>query len=239
MFIDAVSVVYFERDETHLFLYFEVNMELSKNIETILRNIPKDVRVVAATKYATPEDMKKLLQVGIHHFGENRTDAFLEKYTILQNEVIHWHFIGHLQVNKAKEVLPKIEVLHSLDSLKLAAAIEKTCSKPLDCFIEVNVNQEESKNGISVKDCEAFLTALKSYSKVHVIGLMMMTTKESSREEKRLQFQKLKALLDEMNQKLGTHFKELSMGMSEDYQEAIEAGTTTVRLGRILWDQMK
>lgn len=214
-------------------------MELSKNIENIIRGIPKDVRIVAATKYATPEDMKKLLAVGIHHFGENRTDAFLEKYTVLRNEEIHWHFIGHLQVNKAKQVLPKIEVLHSLDSLKLADTIEKTCSKPLDCFVEVNINEEESKHGISVKDCEAFLTSLKSFSKVHVIGFMMMTTRDSSSEEKKMQFLKLKALLDEMNQKLGTHLKELSMGMSEDYQEAIEAGTTTVRLGRILWDQMK
>ena len=214
-------------------------MELSENINEKLKCIPNHVRIVAATKYVEAEDMKKLFSLNIYDFGENRVDSFLKKYEELKEESIHWHFIGHLQTNKAKSVLSKIEVLHSLDSLKLARIIEKERTKPLDCFIEININQEASKNGISVEDCESFLKEVKSYSKVNVVGFMMMTTKESTNQEKQHQFMNLKKLMLEMNYKLGLHMQELSMGMSDDYIEAIQAGSTTVRLGRMLWEQRK
>lgn len=213
-------------------------MEISKEFQEKINQIPKDVRIVAATKYADALDMKKLFSLGIHDFGENRVDSFLKKYDELKNENIHWHFIGHLQVNKAKEVLPKIEALHSLDSIKLASLIERVRETPLDCFVEVNINQEESKNGIDENECESFLKAIADFSKVHVVGFMMMTTKESTSEEKKKQFLKLATLMHNLNQTLGLNMNQLSMGMSEDYQEAIEAGATTIRLGRILWEQM-
>lgn len=214
-------------------------MELAKDIKDKLNFIPKHVRIVAATKYVEAEDMKKLFSLGIYDFGENRVDSFLKKYEILKSEPIHWHFIGHLQTNKAKEVVSKIEVLHSLDSLKLAKIIEKERTTPLDCFIEVNINNEESKNGISVESCEEFLKQIQFFHKVRVVGFMMMTTKGSTKEEKRLQFLRLKKLMLEINERLKLDMNQLSMGMSEDYLEAVAAGTTTVRLGRLLWHQEK
>ncbi|MDE7106090.1 MAG: YggS family pyridoxal phosphate-dependent enzyme, partial [Anaeroplasmataceae bacterium] len=196
-----------------------------------------NIRVVAATKYVEALDMKKLLTLGINHFGENRVDALLKKQEELMNEDIHWHFIGHLQTNKAKLVLSKIEALHSLDSLKLAQIIEKERKEPLDCFVEININQEESKSGIPAEECENFLKALRKYSKVHIVGFMCMTIKSCSPKEKKAQFQNLKNLMLKMNELLGMNMQELSMGMSDDYNEAIAAGATTIRLGRILWDQ--
>lgn len=180
--------------------------------------------------------MIALYAAGIHHFGENRAEALLYKQEKLKDLSIHWHFIGHLQTNKAKQVLPKIEVLHSLDSLKLAQIIERECKKLLDCYVEVNINLEKSKHGICPAECENFLQALKQYPKVHVLGLMCMTIKESSSEEKRKQFLELRHLMQKLNVGLGMNMKCLSMGMSDDYKEAIEAGATTVRLGRILWE---
>ncbi|MCM1131102.1 MAG: YggS family pyridoxal phosphate-dependent enzyme [Roseburia sp.] len=212
-------------------------MELTKDVKEKLNFIPNHVRIVAATKYVAAEDMKKLFSIGIHNFGENRVDSFLKKYEALKNEDICWHFIGHLQTNKAKQVLSKIDVLHSLDSLKLAEIIEKERTTPLDCFIEVNINKEKSKNGIAIEDCEAFLKKISSYSNVKVVGFMMMTTKDSTKEEKRIQFSNLRKLMQEMNEKLGLELKQLSMGMSDDYIEAIAEGATMVRLGRMLWHQ--
>ncbi|MDE7263921.1 MAG: YggS family pyridoxal phosphate-dependent enzyme [Anaeroplasmataceae bacterium] len=211
-------------------------MKVAENLAEILNTIPQGVQIVAATKYAEAKDMRSLYYAGIHDFGENRVDAFLLKQEELKDLSIHWHFIGHLQTNKAKQVLSKIHVLHSLDSLKLAQIIEKECEVPLDCYVEVNINSEESKHGILPKDCESFLRSLQQYSKVHIIGLMCMTIKESSKDEKKNQFLKLRKLMLEMNERLGYNMECLSMGMSEDYKEAIAAGATTVRLGRILWE---
>ena len=211
-------------------------MELAKDIEKKVREIPEDIEIVAATKYVEAEDMCKLFTLGIYSFGENREDALLKKYDALSKEPIRWHFIGHLQTNKAKKVLPNIEVLHSLDSLKLAKEIEKIRTTPLDCYVEVNMNKEASKHGVLEENCESFLKEILSYSKVHIVGLMMMTTKNSSYEEKVEQFQGLKKLMSNLNQKLNLKLHKLSMGMSDDYLAAIEAGTTTIRLGRMLWE---
>ena len=212
-------------------------MDLAKDIKEKLNFIPNHVRIVAATKYVDVEDMKKLILLGIHHFGENRVDSFLKKFEELKEEDICWHFIGHLQTNKAKQVLSKIDALHSLDSLKLASIIDKERETPLDCFIEVNVNCEESKDGIAKEECEAFLKKVLEFPKVHIVGFMMMTTKESTKEEKRMQFAALRSLMLEINEKLGLKLDQLSMGMSEDYREAIAEGATTVRLGRMLWQR--
>ena len=214
-------------------------MEVAKNINQKLKEIPNHVKIVAATKYVDAADMENLLDLGITHFGENRVDAFLEKYEALKDKPIHWHFIGHLQSNKAKQVVNKIEMLHSLDSLRLAAVIDKERKEPLDCLIEVNINNEISKSGILPEDCEDFLKEVQKYSKVRVVGFMCMTMKESSSTEKQNQFLRLRHLMEKMNESLGLCMKELSMGMSDDYNEAISSGSTLVRLGRMLWEPVK
>ena len=108
-----------------------------KDIKDFIKTIPSDVTVVAATKYVDVDDMEVLLNNGINNFGENRVDSFLRKYELLKNKGVLWHFIGHLQRNKAKEVANKIDYLHSLDSIELANKLNSLREKPLSVFIEV------------------------------------------------------------------------------------------------------
>lgn len=207
------------------------------NLTLLLESIPKNVNIVAATKYVDALDMLKLLEYGIANFGENRVDVFLKKYEELKNKPIKWHFIGHLQTNKAKDVINKIDYLHSLDSLKLAKIIDENSLKPLNCFIEVNINDEENKNGVNYRYIDEFIQEVLKYKKVKIVGLMCMTKKDATSSEKYATFLKLKEILEAINAKFNLDLKELSMGMSDDYLEAIKAGATFIRLGRILWKQ--
>ena len=207
-----------------------------KDIDSFLKTIPQNVTLVAATKYVDANDLRELLKHGVNNFGENRTDNFLEKYYELRNEKVTWHFIGHLQRNKALDVIDKIDYLHSLDSLKLAELIDKNRTSPLKVFVEVSVNLEESKNGVPYFELEDFLRELIKYKNIELVGLMMMTVRASSNDEKDNQFKRLNVLRKEMEKKLNISIPYLSMGMSEDYLEAIKEGATHIRLGRILFD---
>lgn len=213
-------------------------MELA-NIKEIKKNIPSNVVIVAATKYVDSTDMKKLLEAGICNFGENRVDSFLKKEEELEGLPIIWHFIGHLQTNKVKQVINKIDFLHSLDSIKLADMIGKYRTKPLKCFIEVNINREENKTGVEISELNSVVEAALKNPMIELVGLMGMSKKDSSSNDKLKQFKALAYLLNRINQDYHLSLKELSMGMSEDYPEAIAAGATMVRLGRILWMQKK
>lgn len=208
---------------------------LREDIRDFIKTIPENICVVAATKYATAEEMATLYQAGIHYFGENRTDSFLEKYEALQSYPIHWHFIGHLQRNKAKDIVNKIECLHSLDSLELAEKINALRTTPLDCFIEVSINLEENKNGVSYKEINPFMESVLKLKNIRIIGFMMMSRQGSSHTEYLQQFKALRYLRDRVSHDFSVSLPYLSMGMSEDYLEALEAGATHIRLGRILW----
>ena len=188
----------------------------------------KGVNLVVASKYIDANAILELYNLGIKDFGENRTDAFLKKYNDLKDKDINWHFIGHLQTNKAKQVVDKIDCLHSLDSLKLADIINKNRKDKLKCFVEVHMTDSLTKNGVNKSELTSFLNALKEYEKVEVIGLMTMTEEAQSDEEKYRVFCELKKLAN------ANDLKELSMGMSEDYKIAIKAGATYIRLGRII-----
>ena len=206
-----------------------------EDIKDFLSTIPKNVTLVAATKYVEAKDMEVLLANGINNFGENRTEAFLEKYYSLLNKDVIWHFIGHLQRNKANDVINKIDYLHSLDSLKLAELIEKKRKTPLNCFVEVSINLEESKNGVPYYEVKDFVKELLKYKKVHLVGLMMMAIKSSNENSLENQFAKLRELRNELENELNIKIPYLSMGMSDDYKEAIKEGATHIRLGRILF----
>lgn len=206
------------------------------DIQEFFKTIPSDVTIVAASKYVDTDDIKVLLNAGINNIGENRVDSFLEKYEALKNEDIKWHFIGHLQRNKALEVIDKIDYLESLDSLKLAEIINSHRLRPLKCFVEVSINLEENKNGVPYFELEDFLKQLRQYPNIEVVGLMMMTIRHSENESLKEQFKKMRLLRDEMEEKLNIKLPYLSMGMSEDYLEALEEGTTHIRLGRILFN---
>ncbi len=211
-------------------------MELREDIKDFLKTIPSDICVVAATKYVDSFEMKKLLKNGINNFGENRVDSFLKKYEELKDEKdIIWHFIGHLQRNKAKDVINKIDVLESLDSLELAKIIEEKRETPLDCFIEVSINLEESKNGVSYKEIDSFVEQILKYQKINLVGFMMMAIKNDEADDILKQFKALAYLKQRVENKFNIKIPYLSMGMSDDYIQAIKANTTHIRLGRILW----
>ena len=210
---------------------------IREDIKEFLKTIPENVTLVAATKYIGPEDMEVLLENGVNNFGENRTDSFLAKYIVLQSKGAIWHFIGHLQRNKAAEVINKIDYLHSLDSLKLAELIENKREKPLKCFVEVSINLEETKNGVPYYDAKGFIKELLKFKKIDLVGLMMIAVKESNENSLDQQFAKLRILRDEIEKEFNIKLPYLSMGMSDDSKEAIKEGATHIRLGRILFMQ--
>ena len=207
-----------------------------KDLKDFIKTIPGDVTIVAASKYVGADDIKILLESGIKDIGENRVDSFLGKYELLKDNDIKWHFIGHLQRNKATKVIDKIDYLESLDSLELAKIINSHRLSPLKCFVEVSINLEENKDGVPYYQAKEFIKELKQYPNVEVVGLMMMAIRHSEDESLKDQFKKLRLLRDEIEKDLDIKLPYLSMGMSEDYKEAIEEGATHIRLGRILFD---
>lgn len=204
------------------------------NVNSILKSIPDNVTLVAATKYIGVQDMTELLGYGINNFGENRVESFLEKYDKLQNKNIIWHFIGHLQTNKAKDVIGKIDYLHSLDSLKLVKLIQKNRITPLNVFLEINLLNQENKNGVKVQDIDYFIKKINECPMINLIGLMMMGDPNKSKEETGKDFNKLYLLKENLNKEYNLNMKYLSMGMSDDYKEALKNHATHIRLGRIL-----
>ncbi|QNK54514.1 YggS family pyridoxal phosphate-dependent enzyme [Paenibacillus sp. PAMC21692] len=203
-----------------------------------------EIGVVAVTKYVSLERTKEAYESGLRHLGENRwQDAEAKWRTLNEESPVEdspiWHFIGSLQSRKAKDVVGKFHYIHSLDRLSLAEAIHKQAEKLnviVSCFIQVNVSGEESKHGIEPAELQDFLGALKEYPTIKPIGLMTMAPYELEAEAARPVFRGLRELRDEM---LATgaadeSFSQLSMGMSGDFEVAIEEGATWIRLGSIL-----
>lgn len=211
-------------------------MKVRNDIKEFISTIPNGITIVAATKYSTSEELIPLLDAGINNFGENRVDSFLTKYEELKDSDIVWHFIGHLQRNKVNKVINKISYLHSLDSLELARLINEKRVEPLNVFIEVSINLEESKDGIKAEEAEDFIKELLKLKNINVVGFMMMSIKNSEHSSLDEQFNKLVTLRDDLENKLNIKLPYLSMGMSDDYKEAIENHTTHIRLGRILFE---
>ena len=210
---------------------------IRKDIKEFLNTLPKEVTLVAATKYGSSDDLRELYSNGVTNFGENRVDAFLEKYESLKDLDITWHFIGHLQRNKAHLVIDKIDYLHSLDSLELAKMINKYRVAPLNCFIEVSINLEENKNGVPYYEVKDFINKCLEYKNINIVGLMMMAVSASSEESLHNQFRKLKELQLEIQKEFNIDLPYLSMGMSDDYEVAIAEGATHIRLGRVLFER--
>ena len=211
-------------------------MVIRKDIKEFLSTLPKNITLVAATKYIDSDSMRTLFNVGVSNFGENRVDDFLNKYDELSDLPIKWHFIGHLQRNKARKVINKINCLHSLDSLALASVIERYRKEPLDCFIEVSINQEDNKNGLPISEAKSFIKDCQKYKNIHIVGLMMMAIANSDESSLHDQFSSLRKLRDELEKELNISLSYLSMGMSDDYLVAIQEGATHIRLGRILYE---
>ena len=191
------------------------------------------VKIIAVTKYVDSSIAKDLIKTGIEHIGENRVDQFLEKYQTLADLNLTWHLIGSLQRRKVKEIINYVDYFHALDSVKLAAEIQKRANKPIKCFLQVNVSKEESKHGFMVEDVHQAIETIKEYDKIELVGLMTMAPFGADQDQLKDIFSKTHALQKELSE-LGLAnmpFTELSMGMSGDYQEAIANGSTFVRIG--------
>ncbi len=198
------------------------------------------VRVLVATKYYAPEQLETLAEAGVGLVGENRAEDLVEKQELFGG-IFEWHFIGHLQRRKAKVVVPRATLVHSVDSVRLVEEISKRAPEGgADVLIQVNVADEESKYGASEGEVEALLEAAAgSEGRVRVRGFMTIAPLVEDPEAVRHVFAKLRTIRDRLRESWSPHFdlSELSMGMSGDYEVAVEEGATVVRIGRMLIEE--
>ncbi|QIL46950.1 YggS family pyridoxal phosphate-dependent enzyme [Vagococcus coleopterorum] len=194
---------------------------------------PESVNLIAVTKSVTADKAAGLLRYGINKFAENRVDSLLEKQSYFQTESIEWHLIGTLQRRKVKDVINKIDYFHALDNFKLAAEIQKRATKPVNCFVQVNVSKEESKHGLLLEDTIDFVKSLSEFDNINIVGLMTMAPYQADVGFIQDCFDTLAEKQKEIaNLKIkNAPCTELSMGMSQDFAQAIQAGATYVRIG--------
>ena len=196
-------------------------------------NRQDSVNIIAVTKYVDISTAEALVNTGIQHIAENRVDKFLEKYQALKDYNLTWHLIGSLQRRKVKDVINLVDYFHALDSVKLAQEIQKRAEHPIKCFLQVNISGEESKHGFSVDELDTVLADIAQLDKIKIVGLMTMAPFEASQEELQDIFSRTHQLQKQLENKQlkNMPFSELSMGMSRDFEVAIENGATYVRIG--------
>lgn len=199
---------------------------------------PRDVHVVAVTKYVSMETTKAALECGLAHIGESKVQDALPKWKELGGSGA-WHFIGHLQTNKVKDVVGRFSYIHSLDRESLAKEIDKRGEQQgvvTNCFVQVNISGEETKYGINPKEVLEFVKKTSKMKYINICGLMTMAPYELDPEQTRPIFRRLSELREEVQalQLPNAPVHHLSMGMSNDFEVAIEEGATFIRLGSIL-----
>lgn len=208
---------------------------IKENLKRIRETLPKDVTLIAVTKTYGCDEINYAIEQGVTDIGENKVQEILEKYPKVNN--VRWHLIGHLQTNKVKQIINKVDLIHSVDSIKLVDEINKRAEaidKKMDILVQVNVAKEESKFGIRVEQLKEFINyILKNCKYITIKGLMTIAPFEENSENVRQFF---KALKDEMDKyKVIEHsnlqMEILSMGMSGDYKVAVEEGANMVRIG--------
>ena len=217
-------------------------MSISNQITKINNELPSTVKLVAVSKFNPVEAIQEAYDAGQRIFGESRPQELVQKVPQLPDDV-QWHFIGHLQTNKLKMVLPYVSLVHSVDSERLLMEIEKYAVKnglKVKCLLEMFVAQEESKQGFSREELMALLEKLEQnpLQGVEICGLMGMASFVEDKEQIRREFEELRSAFSEIKGKyISAHpnFNELSMGMSGDYKIAIECGSTMVRIGTTIF----
>lgn len=208
-----------------------IKAEIRQACEKSNRN-PEDITVIGVTKYVTIERTEEAIAAGIKNLGENRSQGFIEKYEHFHDKV-NWHFIGTLQTRKVRDIVDKVTAIHSLDRMSLAKEIEKRASKPIDCFLQVNVSGEDSKHGLHPDEVIPFINELNDFSKINIVGLMTMAPHADDEQLLRNVFKNLARLRDSVRDSnlKNAPCSYLSMGMSNDYRIAIEEGATHIRIG--------
>ena len=219
---------------------------IEKQKDDAAKNVGKsgqDVLLVAVTKLHSPEEINEAIDSGITDIGENKVQEILDKYDKVKP--VRWHLIGHLQTNKVKYIIDKVDLIHSVDSLKLAKEIEKRAEqagKSMDILIQVNPAAEESKFGIEPEEAESLVREiLDSCPHINIRGLMCIAPFFDNPEDTRPVFREVKSLFEKINNACDNEFegrldmKYLSMGMSNDFQIAIEEGANIVRVGTAIF----
>ncbi|WP_019242389.1 MULTISPECIES: YggS family pyridoxal phosphate-dependent enzyme [Bacillus] len=222
-------------------------MKVIDNLNVIRENIKQaceksgrkieDIKIIAVTKYVSSERAQEAFNAGVLDLGENRLEGLVQKQEALEQGP-KWHFIGSLQTRKVKDVVNRVDYIHSLDRLSLAKEIHKRASKPINCFVQVNASGEESKHGLAPDEVVPFIKDLKKEQLDHikVVGLMTMAPFTEDTSVLRSCFKKMKELQQQVIQLQleNVPCNELSMGMSNDYEIAIEEGSTFIRIGTAL-----
>jgi pyridoxal phosphate enzyme (YggS family) len=196
---------------------------------------PDEISVIAVTKYVSPERAQAALDAGIRHLGENRDTGLLHKLDVLKDSEPVWHFIGTLQTRKVKAIIDHVSYIHSLDRLSLADEIQKRAKKPIDCFVQVNTSLEPSKHGMAKEEVLPFVKKLSGYENISDRGLMTMAPlTDDEINQKLFSLAERAARRGSEADQWNAPCSELSMGMSNDFEIAVEEGATFVRIGSSL-----
>lgn len=223
---------------------------IRENIENIRKRIADaavrsgrnvdNVKLISVTKTVDIDKVEEAIEAGSLDAGENKPQELARKYDVLGDK-IRWHQIGSLQTNKVKYIIDKVCMIHSLDREGLAEEIDKRANKVgriIDCLVQVNISGEESKHGMSREEVEPFIKVVaEKYPNIKIKGLMTMAPFDATEDEIRKVFRNLKELSDEINNKNieNVEMKELSMGMTNDFEIAVEEGATMVRVGTAIF----
>lgn len=216
-------------------------MSVGDNLDKVRNTLPENVTLVAVSKFKPDEDIMAAYERGQRVFGESRALEVRDKHERLPKD-IQWHFIGHLQTNKIKYIAPFVTLIHSVDSLNLLKEINlqaKKAGRTIDCLLQVHISDEETKFGFSFDECRQAAAELKDMEldNVRIRGLMGMASFTDDMTVVRNEFKNLKTLFDELKETMSAEFDTLSIGMSEDYQIAVEEGSTMVRVGSMIFGE--
>lgn len=211
-------------------------MSIAENVININPTIPSGVKLIAVSKTKPLEDMDEAYQCGIRDFGENKVQELMYKIEHFNKEDVTWHLLGHLQRNKVKYIVGKVNLIHSLDSIKLLEEIEKQYAKTgliAHVLIEINIGKEQNKSGIMKEDLEELLNVIENCNYVNVEGLMTVIP-IGDENSCRIYFKEVKNIFDNLSKRSfkNIKMKYLSMGMTGDYKIAIEEGSNMVRIGQ-------
>lgn len=202
---------------------------------------PDEIKLVGVTKYVDAAAARALFEAGCHDLGESRPQSLWEKAEALASLPIRWHLIGHLQRNKVKRTLPHVALMHSGDSLRLLEAVNAEAAmlgRNIDVLLEVNVSGDAAKHGFTASEVQTSIPQIAALANLKVRGLMTMAALEGGPERARQDFAALRELRDRLISECppSIELRELSMGMSGDFAEAIHEGATLVRIGSALWE---
>ena len=216
-------------------------MVIGTKIKELHTSLPQTVKLVAVSKFHPVEAIVEAYEAGQRAFGESRPQELKQKYEVLPHD-IEWHMICHLQTNKVKYIAPYVHLIESLDSERLAEAIEKEaakCGRTIDCLLEIHVTAEESKSGWDYAELLDFvrLGGFAAMPHIRLRGVMGMATFTDDEATVRGDFKQLNECFSELKEHFGAEFDTLSMGMSDDYPIAIEYGSTEVRIGSTIFGQ--